>query len=185
MKSVLIFFIYIFQQQQSGPTRTLTHLEEFLLTLIKLRCGLQSHQIADMFGVSLTLVSHVFTTWINFLYVELTFLIQRPTVDQIRNKLPSVFKFYPKTRCIIDCSKFSIQRPSVASLQRKTCSSYKHRNQAKVLIGVSPKWNITFVSSLWFGSISKIRIFRPPRKWRWHNGRHGFAKLQPQLSTCS
>ena len=107
-----------------------------------------------MFGVSVTLVSRVFTTWVNFLYVELKFLIQCPSVDQVRHKLPSAFKFFPKTRCIIDCSEFVIQQPSLPSSQRKTWSSYKHRNTAKVLIGVSPKGNITFVSSLWSGSVS-------------------------------
>ena len=54
-----------------GLTRSLSHLEEFVLVLIGLRVGLFMNDLADRFGISSGHVSKLFITWINFLFHKL------------------------------------------------------------------------------------------------------------------
>ena len=48
------------------PT-SLNLLDEFLLTLMRLRLGLLNEDVADRFGISPTKSSFIFTTWIKLL----------------------------------------------------------------------------------------------------------------------
>lgn len=105
-----------------------------------------------------SVVSRIFTTWINFLYLELNFLISWPAREQITTNLAQCFKHFPKTRSIIDCTEFFIQKPSLPSSQRVTWSQYKHHNTFKALISISPTGSFTFISKLFTGSISDRRI---------------------------
>ncbi|VDI44108.1 Hypothetical predicted protein [Mytilus galloprovincialis] len=50
-----------------GPQRKLTDFQEFILTLVRLRLGLIDYHLADIFGISKTRVSQIFTTWITFM----------------------------------------------------------------------------------------------------------------------
>ena len=53
--------------------RKLSQKDEFFLTLMRLRLGLLNEDIADRFGISPTLSSRIFTTWIkcvhNIVYI--------------------------------------------------------------------------------------------------------------------
>lgn len=42
--------------------------EEFILTLVRLRLGIVGFVLADLFGVSKTRVSQIFTTWISYMH---------------------------------------------------------------------------------------------------------------------
>ena len=53
----------------------LSQKDEFLLTLMKLRLGSTSADLAQRFGIGTTTVSNVFTTWITILSKELGFLV--------------------------------------------------------------------------------------------------------------
>lgn len=141
-----------------GPVRVLSSFEEFLLTLVRIRRGLDVEVLADIFAISCSSISRIFITWINLLQLELKFLIQWPTRDQICLKLPKVFKCFPRTRAVIDCTEFFIQRPSLPSSQRVTWSSYKHHNTVKLLVSISPSGSFTFISKLWAGSASDKKI---------------------------
>ncbi|CAH3124479.1 unnamed protein product [Pocillopora meandrina] len=50
-------------KKKPGKQRLLTIMEEFILTLVRLRLGLLSRHLSDIFGVSEGTVSKVFTTW--------------------------------------------------------------------------------------------------------------------------
>lgn len=141
-----------------GPKRKLSIKEEFVLTLTRIRRGFDVEVLGDIFGVRPSVVSRIFTTWINFLYLELNFLIAWPTREQITTNLPKSFKHFPKTRSIIDCTEFFIKKPSLPSSQRVTWSQYKHHNTFKALISISPTGSFTFISKLFTGSISVRRI---------------------------
>ena len=141
-----------------GPKRILAIKEELAITLIRLRRGFDTKSLGNMFGISESSVSRIFNTWINLVSHELNFLIRWPSMEQIRNKLPKCFKYFPKTRCIIDCTEFFTQRPSLPSAQRITYSQYKHHNTFKCLVGITPSGTFSFVSDLFTGSISDKKI---------------------------
>ena len=71
-----------------GPLRTLSHLEEFVLVLMRLRVGLFLNDIADRFGISVGHASKIFTTWINFLFHELPLLFPFPSQECVRRDMP-------------------------------------------------------------------------------------------------
>lgn len=66
-----------------GPKRKLSIKEEFVLTLTRIRRGFDVEVLGDIFGVHSSVVSRIFTTWINFLYLEY--------LGQPENKLQSIF----------------------------------------------------------------------------------------------
>ena len=60
--------------------------------------------------------------------------------------LPKCFeKFYPKVRCIIDCSKVFVETPSSLEVQAPCWSDYKH---------IMPNGLISFVSDCYGGRAS-------------------------------
>ena len=70
-------------------------------------------------------MAQIFTTWVGLLSVELQQLF---------------------TRVIIDCTELYIQHPSSLVSQPETFSSYKHLNNFKVLVGITPGGVVSFVS---------------------------------------
>ena len=64
-----------------SPSRSLSHLEELVLVLMRLRVGLFMNDLADRFGISSGHASKIVTTWINFLCNELLFLFPFPSED--------------------------------------------------------------------------------------------------------
>lgn len=126
--------------------------------LLCLRRGLDVVHLADMFSVSPSTISRAFLSWLNLCYHELSFLISWPTMEQARHRRPVCFKYFPRTRCIIDCTEFFIQRPSLPTSQRKTWSSYKSHNTFKALVAVTPRGSFCFISKLWTGSISDRKL---------------------------
>jgi len=69
----------------------LTPLNQFFMTLVKLRLDLNILDIAYRFGVFSNTVSRYFVTWICFLYHQLTELDWYPTTEQVKGTMPSVF----------------------------------------------------------------------------------------------
>jgi hypothetical protein len=77
-------------------------------------------------------------------------MIHYPDKISARENLPDCFKnSYPNLRCTIDCTEFFIERQRELSLQALTWSDYKKHNTAKVMIGISPRGSISFVSKVW------------------------------------
>ena len=143
--------------KKRGPPRALDPLNEFFLTVIRLRLGLMEADMADRFGISQSLVSVIFNTWLSLLYRHLSSLIFWPSRETVQKYMPLVFsrsEAYGNTRIIIDATELFIQKPSDLSLQSVTWSNYKSRNTLKGLVGICPFGGVTFVSDLWAGSIS-------------------------------
>lgn len=65
---------------------------------------------------------------------------------------------FPTTRVIIDCTEIFTQRPSSLLSNTQLFSSYKSHATFKALIGIAPHGPITFVSTLYSGSISDVEI---------------------------
>jgi len=142
-------------RKKPGPQRKLSGLEEFTLTMVRLRTGMHGSILADIFGVSESRVSQIFATWINFLHQVLKPLIKWPSKSKVKKRMPSSFKkHYPNTRAIIDCTEFFIQKPGNTKAQSATYSSYKSHNTAKALVAIDPTGAFTFVSDTWGGNVS-------------------------------
>ena len=77
-----------------GPKRQLTVKDEMTMTLMKLRLGLTSELLGDLFGVSISVVSQVINTWLKFLAHELKPLIYWPPKEDIQATLPDVYQAF-------------------------------------------------------------------------------------------
>ena len=147
-------------RKKPGPSRKLSYLDEFLLVLMTLKAGLFVQDLADRFGISTSLVSRICITWINLLYVELKDLFPFPAQELVRKNMPQEFTQYATTRIILDCTELFIQCPSAMLAQSETWSDYKHHNTWKLLVGVTPNGQVSFLSDLWGGIVSDKQITR-------------------------
>ena len=136
-------------------------LNQLFLTLMKLRLNLRERDLAQRFGIAVSIVSKYFITWVCFLYCHLREVDWMPAVEQVRATLPHTFKEkYPKTYVIVDASEIFIETPNDLQLQSSTWSNYKHHNTVKFLVGCTPNGAISFVSPLYVGSISDVELTR-------------------------
>ena len=108
---------------------TLTPFEEFVLTLVRIRRGIDIQHLAYLFGLSTSHVSRIFTTWVNLLAKCLKPLLIWPTKGVVKGNLPESFRGFQRTRCIIDCSEIYVEKPLRPKAQRITWSNYKHNNR--------------------------------------------------------
>ncbi|XP_068696963.1 uncharacterized protein [Montipora foliosa] len=143
------------QLLRQGRPRSLSMLDEYFLTLVRLRHAFPEEHLAYLFKVSRSTVSRVFHSWINLLYFELGSLPIWQSKDLIWETMPVSFKEkYSATRCILDCTEIKICKPSSLRTQSQCFSSYKNTTTAKGLLGIAPSGAPTFISDLYTGSIS-------------------------------
>jgi hypothetical protein len=146
-------------QNKPGVKRKLSLFQEYIMTLVRLRLGLDTYFLGLLFGVSQTRVSQVFSTWINILHQVMSPLIKWPSKLKIQKYMPLCFKLkYPHTRVIIDCTELYVQRAKNPTAQSSTWSNYKSHNTYKALVCISPNGQFVFVSKLWTGNISDRAI---------------------------
>ena len=144
-----------------GPSRKLSLEKELLLVLMRLRLALLVHDLAFRFQISDTLVSSIFVTWMRLMRLELSHLVVWPAKDVIRANLPECFRiYYPKVRCIIDCTEVNIETPSSLDTQAICWSDYKHHCTIKFLIAITPNGLISYVSSCYGGRATDKHITR-------------------------
>ena len=130
--------------------KALDPLNQLFLTLVKLRLNLRVIDLAIRFGISKSLVSKYFITWVCFLYSHLKEINWTPLVEQVAATLPTAFRDkYPTTFSILDASELFVETPSDLFLQSSSWSNYKHHNTAKFLIGCTPNGAVSFVSELY------------------------------------
>ena len=136
-------------------------INQLFLTLVKLKLNLKLKDLAFRFGISPSVVSRYINTWICFLYHHLKEIDWTPSVNQVISTLPHSFKkLYPNTFAIIDGSEIFLETPSDLCMQSSTWSQYKHHNMAKFLLACTPNGAISFVSPVFVGSISDIKLTR-------------------------
>ena len=143
-------------RNKPGPKRLLSPWLEFLMTLIWMRLALPHQLLSDLFGVGTSTVQRIVITWVMAMNTVLVpVFLPWPSRETVDEYMPEKFKkYFPRTRVIIDCTELYIQRPRDPDAQHKTYSSYKSWNTLKLLIGISPVGNITFVSKAWSGNSS-------------------------------
>lgn len=70
----------------------LTPINQYFLTLVKLRLNLQVKDLAHRFQISTGLVSKYFITWISIMYHHLKELDWTPSLEQVAANLPCAFQ---------------------------------------------------------------------------------------------
>ena len=148
-------------KSNKGRKRLLSSLNELFLLLVRLLLGLFEQDLAYRFCVSQSTVSRIIITWIDFLYLQFKQIPIWAPRSLVYSNMPEVFKTkYPTTRVIIDATEISVEQPALPELQQITFSNYKDHNTYKGLIGISPSGVVTFISDLYFGSISDKELTR-------------------------
>ena len=139
--------------------RKLSMFEEYLMTMVRIRLGLECKTLSFIFGVHYSTLSKTFTTWINVLYTIVKPTLVWPSRAVVKKHMPRQFRRrYPETRAIIDCTEVFVKKPMNTQAQAKTWSSYKSHNTFKALVAVNPNGAFTFVSSFWSGNVSDRHI---------------------------
>lgn len=142
-----------------GRPRSLSPINEFFLTMCRLRLALREQDLANRFLISQSSVSRIVNTWINLMYYKFKEISIWPSRATIDNFMPDSFRsMYPTTRCIIDATEIFIQMPSNPSAQQLTFSNYKNHNTLKALVGITPSGAICFISKLFGGNISDKKL---------------------------
>ena len=142
-----------------GRARALKPVGEYFMVMCRLRQGFHEDHLAHLFHISVSTVSRIFITWINFMYLKLGTISIWPSRKAVDLTMPESFKSkYKSTRVIIDCTEVKCQMPSSLHLNGELFSSYKHHTTLKGLVGISPGGALTFVSQLYTGSISDREI---------------------------
>ncbi|XP_074528408.1 uncharacterized protein LOC141791682 [Halichoeres trimaculatus] len=130
--------------------------DQFFLFVCCVRQGAFEETLANLFHVSVSTVRRVIITWANYLFFMLGSLPVWLHRSAVNVRMPRYFKeSYPRTRVILDCMEIRIERTSSKVLNPKNSSDYKDSTTLQGLVGFSPSGEITFVSRLFEGSVSR------------------------------
>jgi hypothetical protein len=141
-----------------GPERKLSLLEEYFLTIVRLRSALLTEDLAQRFSISTGTVSSIVTSWVNLMYSDLKMLCELPSKAITNENQSSAMGGYKDVQVILDCTEMFIQNPSKLKEKKQFFSNYKHHNTFKFLVGVSPQMGITYISRAYGGRASDKHI---------------------------
>ena len=135
-------------------------MDELFLFLTYLTVGMKIKDLGHRYQIHPSTVSRIITTWANFLYSVLGSLSIWLSEEDVKKRLPQVFKSFPDTQVIVDCTELRCQTPADPLLQSEMYSQYKSHSTMKAMVGMAPHGPITFVSKLYGGSISDKELFK-------------------------
>lgn len=93
------------------------------MVLIRLRCGLPLVDLALGDHLCESIVSRIFTTWINILYFHLNELCRMPDNCDDLGKAEQ-FSTLPDLKVVIDCTAILIQKPSSLKANKEVYHQY-------------------------------------------------------------
>jgi hypothetical protein len=133
--------------------------DQFFLTMMKLRQAKDDIDLGYMFKVSSSTANVVSCTWINFMYYQFKEIDIWAAQETIQQHFPCDFKrTFPSTRVIMDATETPTVKPSHVQAQSITWSSYKNKNTLKTMIGITPRGAVSYVSDSYGGSASDRQI---------------------------
>ena len=146
VKVLKAIFKHVLKTMPSERINKLTPFQEFMCTLQKLRSNTPLQGLAYQFGVSKATISRIFSRWLIQMDIRLQDLDLCPDRESLQKTMPICSRrvLEKKVAVIIDCFEIFLEKPS----------NYKHRNTAKVLIGITPQGTVAFVSDAWGGRAS-------------------------------
>lgn len=127
---------------------------QLLITLMKLRLGLDTKDLAFRFGIPTNVVWNILSDAIPKMASKLDFLIGWPIRIRLRNVARPFRSRYKNCSVIIDCVEFPIEKPLNRTAESQSWSDIKHQNTVKCLIGITPYGASCFVSQCWGGRVS-------------------------------
>ena len=128
------------------------------MTLVKVRTGKFNYDMAREMGVSDTLVSRIYSTWVNFLSTELKLLFEMKENLYDLDTIPPCFHKYKSLKVVIDCTELVSERASSLQARKETYSNYKSRDTIKFMVGLSPNMTVNYVSFAYGGRASDKHI---------------------------
>ncbi len=141
--------------KRSCKESKIPYMDQFFLTLMRLRLGLFEHDLADRFKISQSSVHRIIKRWVNFMYLRLGSINIWLPPEVIKRTMPeSMREKFPNLEWVIDAFEIQTQRPASLMLQSQTYSSYKSRNTVKGLVACTPSGQVGFISQLYTGNIS-------------------------------
>ena len=148
-------YITSMSETKRPSRRKLSLVDEFFMTLVRIRLGLFELHISHLFNVSVSTVHRITKSWIFFMYYKLGSIKIWPDKDTISATMPEgARERFPNLEWIIDACEIQCERPSGLMLASQSYSSYKQRNTFKGLVACTPSGQIGFVSKLYTGNIS-------------------------------
>lgn len=134
--------------------------DRVVMTYIKLKQNISYNLLAVMFSsVSEQHCRRIFLETINVLSKCLKVAILWPSKEELSRNIPQCFKNFEDTRTVLDCTEIYIQRQKILCCLILTYSYYKGRQTAKIMTGVIPGGNISFISKPFGGRASDTAIF--------------------------
>ncbi|KAJ8677229.1 hypothetical protein QAD02_013016 [Eretmocerus hayati] len=82
-----------------------------------------------------------------------------PTRETIKRNLLQCFEGFENTRIVLDCTEIFIQKPQNSCCRIQVYSNYKGGDTIKLMTGVSPGGNMSFISKPYGGRYSDSAIF--------------------------
>ena len=154
-------FNFLSPHVQCKTKDSLPFMDQFFLTLVRLRLDLSFELLAYLSGCGETTVRDYFWKWVDIMYAKLNFLVKWPDPESIILSLPPEFKEkFPRLTSIIDCFELFIDMPGNLVAHQQTYSNYKKHTTVKVLISCSPLGAVTFLSLAWGGRVSDVDLVR-------------------------
>lgn len=135
--------------------------ERVIMTYVKLKQNISWSFLAVLFNCySATHCQRIVHEMIKILSKCLKTAIPWPSKEEISRNLPECFKDFENVRVVLDCTEIFIQHPANLCCQVLTYSHYKSSNTIKIMTGVSPAGNITYVSKAYGGRATDSHIFQ-------------------------
>ncbi|XP_046581620.1 uncharacterized protein LOC124289068 [Haliotis rubra] len=144
--------------KKPGKERTLNFQEELFLVLVRLKRGMELRDMHLRTGVSVSTLSRIFTTWINFMNNELTAYFEMVAVDLSHVQTMPCMDPFPEVTITLDCTELFSQRSMDLQARKETFSNYKHHDTVKFLVGMGPHQAVNFVSAAWGGRATDKHI---------------------------
>ena len=150
----LEILMVVFEHVSPHATRktlSLYRFQEFVIVLMKLRLNMPQQDLAYRFQVSHSTVSRIFSSWLVVMDTRLFPLLSWPEREQLWRTMPQCFMYSlgKKVTVVIDCFEVFIEKPTNLLAWAQTFSSYNHHNTIKLLIGITPQENVSYVSEAW------------------------------------
>ncbi|XP_022095217.1 uncharacterized protein LOC110981714 [Acanthaster planci] len=172
--------------EEKVESTTLPLIDEFFLFMCYVKQGFCEQDLAIRFNMPVKSVTQILLTWINYLFVSLRKFQIWPSQNSVDKTMPLCFKnTFPNTRVILSCTEITVQMP-IAEI-------YGHENTDvsityKGLLGISPFGAVTFVSDLYDGCVSDIKIAKFSRIFNLIAGPSTImapASFQSQDASCA
>ena len=115
--------------------------------------------LSGMFGLSISRTSEIFEEVLSLLYEDLKELLCWFEKERIQQRMPACFQgLFPNERVIIDATEIPTEKPATKKMDIQLFSHYKGRHTVKVLIGIAPSGEITFLSKAYGGRCTDAEL---------------------------